>query len=329
MEYLLFTEQDILERVDEYALYCYYLGYEVMIGGKTLSPDALRAGIGRTSDNSPSFGVFERTRRGNANYPNEFLWKDNSANVFGDIFDLVRYLFKYETKRQAILHICAEFGLGGDSSNIKRLILPEAEKKYADPVDIAVKSKPYKRQNLYYWNQFNINPKILDGYYTSVINCYWIAKNQKVPSYPKGPGYAYRIGQRYQLYFPYAEKEKKFRQNLMDIDVHGFEQLQFHSDTCIITKARKDVMCLRSFNYDSIAPRSESTMLPPECIAFLKRKYKRILILFDNDGKHNGDKYEFDKIFVPKQVDADKDPSDFCLNHGPEQTAMMLHSIIK
>ena len=47
------TEQLILERVDEYSLYCYYMGYEPIIGKKYHSP--LRKG-----DDDPSFVIFER-----------------------------------------------------------------------------------------------------------------------------------------------------------------------------------------------------------------------------------------------------------------------------
>lgn len=330
MDFILFTEQEILERVDEYALYCFYLNQDVVIGAKTPAPEILRRSLHMNVDNSPSFGVFERTRLGNYKYANEFLWKDLSAGVYGDIFDLVKRMYGYETRREARLHVCAQMGLGGDINKFKQVELPKLERKYADPVDIQVKSKPWKLENIRWWGQFNISPQILDAYHVTVIQCYWVSETQKVPSYPKGPGYAYRIADKYQLYFPLAPNKKdKFRQNLGEFYVHGVEQLQYNSDTCIITKSRKDVMCLRSFGYESVAPRSENTMLPKEGIEFLKRKYRNILVLFDNDGKHNGDNYEFNKIYVPKLLENDKDPTDFCSHHGVEACSKMLKSIIK
>jgi hypothetical protein len=109
--------------------------------------------------------------------------------------------------------------------------------------------------------------------------------------------------------------------------VPGFLQLQYNAPLLIITKSMKDVMVLRSLGYEAISPRGENIMLPPECIEYMKRKYRKILVLFDNDGKHKGDEYEFDKVFVPKLWPNDKDVSDFCYNHGAYETSDMLRSI--
>ena len=95
----------------------------------------------------------------------------------------------------------------------------------------------------------------------------------------------------------------------------------------IITKSMKDVLCLNSFGYEAIAARGENILLPKECIEYMKKRYNRILVLFDNDMKHKGDEYEFDKIYVPRLWDTDKDTSDFCNNHGKHETADMLRQI--
>jgi hypothetical protein len=91
----------------------------------------------------------------------------------------------------------------------------------------------------------------------------------------------------------------------------------------------KDIMCLRSFGYEAVGVRSENTMLTKESIQWLKTNYKRIVVLFDNDGKHKGDEYEFEKVFVPLVLPGDKDTSDFCKNHGPSECADMLRQILR
>lgn len=88
-------------------------------------------------------------------------------------------------------------------------------------------------------------------------------------------------------------------------------------------------MHLNSFGYEAIAPRGENIMLPEECIQLVKERYEKVLVLFDNDMKHKGDEYPFEKIYIPQVLPTDKDPTDFCRNHGIQETAEMLSQIIQ
>jgi len=327
MDYLSFNETDILERVDEYTLYCHYLGFEVVIGAKYTCPDGIRLSNNKPLDNNPSFGIFERKTGGNM--PHEFLWKDQTYGYVGDIFDLVQRTNGLPSRRDAIQLIAAEFGFGGEFRG-RTAIIGQRQRKYLDPIKISIKSKPWTTRDLLYWDRGNIDQKILLNYYTYVLQCYWLTEGQVAPDVPRSMSFAYRIYDRYQLYFPYIkDRAYRFRSDWTEACVPGWHQLSKGIlDLVIITKSMKDVMCLRSFGYEAIAVRSENTLLPIECIAALKKRAKRILVLFDNDGKHKGDEYEFEKIFVPKLVDTDKDPFDFCDNHGEEQSRKMLKSII-
>jgi len=320
MELLLFAERDILERVDEYALYCHYLDKEIIIGAKYHSP--IRPAS--LYDDDPSFGIYER-KLGQG--PHEFLWKDQAIGKCGDIFDLVVLLYNFETRRKAMDKILHDFCI--QECGVMATIPMRTERVYAECTHIEVSSKPFTKTDFTYWKQFNITEQILNRYNTTAVRHFWLTEEQKTPSYPKGLGYSYRIWDKYQLYFPYAySKRQKFRSNLTNICVPGFLQLQRRGELCIITKSFKDVMCLDSFGYEAVSPRGESILLPQECIAWLKRQYKHVLVLFDNDMKHKGDEYPFPKIYVPKLIDFDKDPSDFCKNHGPHECADMLRQII-
>jgi hypothetical protein len=87
------NEDDILERVDEYTLYCHYLGFEPQLGMKYTSPIRVRAD---QYDDFASFGMFtSRTKK-----CVEYMWKDQGLGIHGDIFDLVRHLFPEITTRQ-------------------------------------------------------------------------------------------------------------------------------------------------------------------------------------------------------------------------------------
>lgn len=320
-EYLLYAEKEILERVDEYALYCHYLGYTILIGGTYSSP--IRESRNANDDVRPSFGIYER-KYGHGEH--EFMWKDGALGIHGDIFDLISILFNYQSRKKAMFKVMADFGIGGDPDGIIVLQRP-TNRRYIEMTDIAITSKPMAVRDYHFWNRFNVTKPILNFYQATAFKQFWIKTDQKLPFYPKGLAYAYRIWDKYQLYFPGSTYSYKFLSGLNELCVLGYLQLQYNRDLCIITKSMKDVMCLRSFGYEAVSPRSENILLPPECIAKLKRSYKRILVLFDNDMKHKGDAYEFKKIYVPKIMSTDKDTSDFCDNHGPQACSEMLYTI--
>lgn len=319
MEYLFYSNDDILERVDEYTLYCSYLGYDPVIGAKYHSP--LRE-ESEKKDSDPSFGIYERKYGFTSN---EFMWADQGLGLHGDIFDLVKIICKLENRRMAAYQVLIDAGIiPGTKSHI---VLTPHEKKFMGCSSIRIVSKPFSRTDLLYWERINVHPALLAYYQVQSVKMFWLYDEQKFPRYPKGMCFSYKIFDRYQLYQPRAPRKEKWRTDWTEVCVPGFQQLKYNSPTLIITKSMKDVIVLRSFGYEAIAPRGENIMLPRECLSMMKHKYQRVLVLFDNDGRHKGDEYEFRKIFVPKMWDSDKDVSDFCTNHGISATEEMLREI--
>ena len=314
LDSLLYDETDILERVDEYTLYCRYLKYEPIIGGKYRSPI-------RPNDEDPSFGIYERKYGHGAN---EFLWKDQAAGVHGDIFDLVSRIYMVPRAR-AMLQVCNDANIGGIQVGEPKLV--EYEARYTSDIHIKVVSKKFGYKELEYWKQYNVGVSLLKLYNVTPIQSYWLTAEQTYPSLPKGLAFAYRIWDKYQLYFPKAEKAKKFRNNWTDICVPGFLQLRYDQPLCIITKAYKDVLCLRALGYEAVAPKSETTMLPKQCITHLQGRYSRVVTLFDNDGKHKAGEYPFEELHVPL-ASGTKDVTDYCAEYGSRGTEEMLSTIL-
>lgn len=319
LEYLVFVEDDILERVDEYALYCHFLNEEVLINGTSKSPFR--------EDTHPSFSVYERTKTKGSS---EFMWKDKGKGWIGDIFDLVQRMYGYSTRRKAMIRVMGDFGIGGAASDSQSQVTYFSPiRKYLDPIDIAVKSRPFTPADLLFWNGVNISLPILQQYHCNALKHYWLTLTQKYPTFCKVPTYSYQIYNKYQLYAPSAERSRKFRNDCTEDCLMGLEQLSSNKELLIITKSMKDIMCLRSYGYDAISPTfGENTIVPRHFLDQFKQEYKRILVLFDNDGKHRASDYEFDKIWIPKMMETDKDTSDFTRNHGPHETADMLKQII-
>jgi hypothetical protein len=333
LEYLEYSDSDILERVDEYSLYCHYLGqiyqdpdFEPLIGKKYNSPI-------RPGDDAPSFNVFERWyNTGHILLNSEFLWKDHGSNLHGpmDIFDLVMFMHHLPSRIHAKWKICGDFNLGEAPSlaGFTNSSLLYHEPKYMEPINIKIKSRNFNARDLMYWNQFGVDEWTLNRFNCTAVDCYWLQDSKQVPLFPKGIGFAYRIFERYQLYFPLQEKKKRFRTNWTDVCIPGFKQLdRSRTDLCIITKSYKDIMCLSARGYNVIAPRGENIMLPAECIQWLQKTYKRTVTLFDNDDKHKAKFYPFEELHIPLDTGV-KDPTDYCSRYGIEATDRLLKQLL-
>lgn len=315
MEDFLLGEEDIIQRVDEYTLYCHYLGYDPDPFTKYTSPI-------RTDDDNPSFGVFHAKRIPNR----EFGWKDQATGDCGDIFTLVKLIYGYRSKTQAVSRICSDFNLGPkieDHPRTQRVIL---EKK--EPSEIRVLHRKMENYDLKWWLQYYIDQTTLNLYNVRPISCYWTYPAQRVPKFPgKGLGYDYLVNRHHKLYFPLERKDFKFRNDLSELDLEGFEQLRYQTDTLVITKSCKDVMLLHRFGYEAIAPRGEHTMVPDKALRYFESKYPRIVTLFDNDGKHKGAEYPYPLLQVPIES-GEKDPTDYCKRYGVDATRQLLLQLI-
>lgn len=304
----------ILTRIDEYGLYCHYLGFDPDIRGTYSSPI-------REVDDSPSFSFYNA-------YPDagvEFLWKDGALDKSGTIVQLVQYMYGL-TYTHALEKIDSDFKLGftdGTFATTKRVLTyKKPEKK--EEATIAVNSKTqFTEAGLDFWISFHITEETLNLF--DVTELYGATINSNQVGY-KELAFAYRIGDKYKIYCPYNSKFK-FVNNFPIKLAEGFFQLKKKSDTLIITKSLKDVMVLHELGYEAISPKSETTLLPKQYFKWINTHYKNVRVLFDNDMKHNGDKYPYDKIYIP--IDSEcKDVSDFIREYGKEETKWMLEKIL-
>lgn len=316
----LLCAETILDRIDEYQLYCFYLKQQVPIGKKIHSPIREEG----DQDDSESWSLFY------SNYPDrEFHWKDHAKNITGDIFKMLRMRFDLRNNEEVYKMIDSDFNLGfGNSLTGLTPALPDYKRVDPLPIHIRVKSREFRYEDIRFWQQFNVDRKLLDLYNIKPLEYYWLVEEQEHPQTPRGLGYSYRIRSKYKLYMPYAPKSQKFRNNYTQLHLEGFEQLEFSQRDLVITKSTKDIACLRSFGYEAISPRSETTMIYDKYLKLLEKKYRNVLVLFDNDGKHNGDLYPYDKVFVPEETGC-KDISDFCKMYGPNMTANLLKQLIR
>ena len=162
----------------------------------------------------------------------------------------------------------------------------DSSKQYIPSTEtvIGVVRQEFTDIDIKYWNQFNISTKTLKKFNVNSIKYYLCNGIVKGIYKPENPMYAYKVYNNFKVYRPLGDKYTKWRNNLTEYDVQGYEQLPKKGDVCIITKSLKDVMCLYEMGIPAISPSSESTWLPDTVLEDVLKRFKRVLICFDRDS---------------------------------------------
>lgn len=258
------TLEYILSKVTEYDIYAHYLG-QFKVGMIYNSPFR--------KDKNPSFGIFYSKRT------KQLLFKDHGTGECGNVIKFVQ-LYTGKTNYNDILQdIVAKLNITSET----RL---DSSKQYIPSTEtvIGVVRQEFTDIDIKYWNQFNISTKTLKKFNVNSIKYYLCNGIVKGIYKPENPMYAYKVYNNFKVYRPLGDKYTKWRNNLTEYDVQGYEQLPKKGDVCIITKSLKDVMCLYEMGIPAISPSSESTWLPDTVLEDILKRFKRVLICFDRDG---------------------------------------------
>lgn len=304
----------ILSKVTEYDIYAKYIG-QFKVGMIYNSPFR--------KDKNPSFGIYygKRTK--------QLLFKDHGTGECGNVIKFVS-LFTGKTEYNDILSDIV------DKLNITNNTKLVSSKQYIQPTEtvIGVVRQEFTDVDINYWKQFNISINTLKKFNVNSIKYYLCNGIVKGTYKRENPMYAYKVYNNFKIYRPLADKYTKWRNNLTDYDIQGYEQLPQKGDILFITKSMKDVMCLHEMGYPAVSPSSESTFLPKDVLEQLKTRFKRIIILFDRDvaGVKRSRKLSretgLEAIFINKKFKA-KDVSDAVKANSFEEIKNWLNETIK
>lgn len=272
------SKENILKYVDEYSIYSKYIGAELELRTKYSSP--LREG-----DHDPSFSLFESKFESK-----RLLFKDNSTGTSGGVFKFVRLLMsngELIPMRDVLLQIDSDFGIGLGGDDVgefkPHLLKPPPLQKSATNIEITNHDTP-TQEFLDYWSMLDIGQATRDKYFcTNPQIVHYIADYHK-SVVPRELTIAYEILGKYKIYCPTAERKYKFRNNYDDNFVEGAMQLEFNKPFCIITKATKECMWFREhFGWETVAGKSENTMINPHTMEVLRSNYQTVYIWLDAD----------------------------------------------
>lgn len=253
----------ILSKVTEYEIYSHYLG-QFKVGMIYNSPFR--------KDKNPSFGVYYSKRT------KQLLFKDHGTGECGNVVKFVS-LLTGKTEYNDILQDIV------DKLKITNNTKLDSTKQYVPTGEtiIGVVRQPWTYADIGYWSTYHISQKTLEKFNVSSIKYYLCNGIVKGIYKDTNPMYAYKVFNNFKIYRPLADKYTKWRNNLSQDDIQGWEQLPKKGDILIITKSLKDVMCLHEMGIPAISPSSESTFISDAALEALKKRFKRILVCFDRD----------------------------------------------
>ena len=297
----------ILGKITEYDIFMYYCPNFKNLGKKFCSE--LR------EDKTPTASIIMWS--GNLLYK-DFGYPDHTFNCFSYV------QFKYNVSFiDALKIIDCDFNLNLSSKKEESLFTMgylgynRKQPKYIEKQTIIQKKRRFwNKEDAKFWRKYLVSKKILNTFAVEPISHYWVNNNRFTC---KSISYAFKFKNRYKIYSPYEEKNK-WLSNTKKTDVQGYNQLPNKGERLIITSSLKDVMCLYSAGYSSIAMQSEMQIPNIELISELNERFNTIEILYDNDfNKENNpgqtmakkicDLYGFKNIQIPNEFRS-KDPSD-------------------
>lgn len=307
------TKELLLEHNNEETYMAYYLGIPIKKG---LFVSPLRV------DHEPTCSFY----RGRQLYFKDFA--TGECLSFENVV-MKKYGCNYH---EALKIIATDFGII-DGSKPKIVPIQPIFKKEKKTI-IQIEAKSFTKEELKWWEQFGITKNILTKY--RVYSCKTVFLNGRIESIydSKCPSYGYYFGNEegrelWKIYYPYR-KNFRFIGNIKTTTIQGYNQLPKKSKLLVITKSLKDCMVLYSLGIAAIAPQSETQFIEDNVLEVLKKRFKHIVLLFDNDqtGLEFTNKIKrkykwITPMIIPLKYKA-KDISDFYKAYGRDRTIELI-----
>lgn len=307
------TKELLLEHNNEETYMAYYLGIPIKKG---LFVSPLRV------DHKPTCSFY----RGRQLYFKDFA--TGECLSFENVV-MKKYGCNYH---EALKIIATDFGII-DGSKPKVVPIQPIFKKEKKTI-IQIEAKSFTKEELEWWEQFGITKNILTKY--RVYSCKTVFLNGRIESIydSKCPSYGYYFGNEegrelWKIYYPYR-KSFRFIGNIKTTTIQGYNQLPKKSKLLVITKSLKDCMVLYNLGIAAIAPQSETQFIEDNVLEVLKKRFKHIVLLFDNDqtGLEFTNKIKrkykwITPMIIPLKYKA-KDISDFYKVYGRDRTIELI-----
>lgn len=257
-------------------------------------------------DNHPSLGLFIN------NKTNKINFQDFSTQEKGNTFELLKKVFNLNYNElynkivnDEISHVELKKGIRGKTKVRTSAIL------------IQVVDRLWENWDIEYWNQFGINTRLLEACNVHPINLIILSGND-FRTTMKAEKYAYAYvefkegKQTIKVYQPFS-KVHKWLSNHDKSVVSLWSKTPKSGDIIIICSSVKDALTIiANLNIPAIAPQGEGYKFSKTAIKELKRRFKNIYVLYDNDkaGIEDAKKLVADTGFIYLELPKIKDCKD-------------------
>ena len=293
---------------------------------KLVGQDIKILSVFNAKDKVPSMCIYVDANHG------EYRFKDFSSGLQGGHMKLVMDLYNitYSQAAVKVIHDYEEYKKHNTTADKVELVHHDRFKV----TDYQIRH--WNNLDQSYWLNYSISSGLLEYYNVAPLEYFTMSKEEpdgKVIDIVTKRNYIYgyfrKDGTLFKIYLP-KTPDKKFIK--VGNYIQGVEQL-VGKEYLIITSSMKDLMAFTRLGFDnieSIAPDSENSMLPGSFVEKIKKKYKKVLVLFDNDdagiksmaaykNKHGLDYIKFE---------LEKDLSDAVKAHGVEKVKKQLSKLI-
>lgn len=303
----LITRDTIEEELSEEEIFEFYL-YPVNFNTTYLNPFR--------EDNHPDAKYYINKNSGTL-YFIDPSWDNKHYSCYSVVMEIYKCTFQ-----EALVHIYEDMIEGKETSfSIEKIKHERIKKENISPTVLKIKSKHFTKEELEFWN---IGGLVLteqelneNGIYS--VETLW--ENTLVHDNLKFCFAYIDNGIVVQIYFPLRKKGEGRR----FINKSGYvfsnqNKIKDEKDVFVLTKSNKCRMYLNKFGIPSEYNINEAVLLDSKIYGRLKKEYKHIFSLFDNDrqGKHAAWKhrkeYGITPLFIPKEYG--KDFSEMVKNIG-------------
>ena len=273
---------------------------------------------------------------------NQYKYKDFAT---GECLNAFQYIMKkYSVNYSECLKIIVnDFKLGIIKTDINPGLLigklEIREKKIFVPqkAEIQIVSQPFTLVDYNYWNQYGISLEKLQEFDVFSCSHVYLRKGDKSSVYlynKKNPMFAYRFEKEgkfyYKIYWPLAEKGKKWLFSGYKENLEGYDQLPLNGDILVLTKSLKDVICYNLIGYPAISLQGESNKLEWDTLEKLKKRFNRIVCNYDSDehGYQAMNKIYKDYNLMCYSFEEAKDLSDLIKLKGLDYSKKLVDNLI-
>lgn len=315
--------EDIKDKISDIELIAYYFNI-------TKLPCVINSPF--RSDSHPSFGFYSKDGE-------KIYWTDFGTKESGNVYDLLSKLWNCSYK-EVLIRIQKDLLNFDKSGDIKKYIKKNVDiSRVKLKSDLQCKIRDWQQYDIDYWNSYGISLEWLKYAEVYPIS-HKIILSGKNKYIFKTDKYAYVFVEHKEgnttikIYQPFNKQYKWANKHDKSV-ISLWTKIPEKGDKVVICSSLKDALCLWSnINIPSLAVQGEGYNISNTAISELKRRYKNIYILFDNDetglidSKKLAESTGFINIVLP-QFKGGKDISDLYKIKGKEEFINIMFNLFK